>query len=59
MRKNLLNTYPDINAYSADNVGNRYGQFSPFGFNEAYYYARVEQAVLTACPETRVTSRKP
>ena len=39
--ENLLNTYPDVNPYGADNVGNRYGQFSPFGFNGAYYYTRV------------------
>ena len=39
--ENLLNTYPDINPYGADTVGNQYGQFSPFGFNGAYYYTRV------------------
>ncbi len=39
--ENLLNTYPDINPYGAGTVGNRYGQFSPFGFNGAYYYTRV------------------
>ena len=39
--ENLLNTYPDINPYGADTVGNHYGQFSPFGFNGAYYYTRV------------------
>ena len=39
--QNVLNTYPDVNPYAADNVGNQYGQFSPFGFNGAYYYARI------------------
>ena len=39
--ENLLNTYPDENPYAADNVGNMYGQFSPFGFNGAYYYSRL------------------
>ena len=39
--ENLLNTYPDINPYGAFSVGNQYGQFSPFGFNGAYYYTRV------------------
>ena len=39
--ENLLNTYPDVNPYGAFSVGNQYGQFSPFGFNGAYYYTRV------------------
>ena len=39
--ENLLNTYPDVNEYGADTVGNRYGQFSPFGFNGSYYYTRI------------------
>ena len=39
--ENLLNTYPDVNPYGAFTVGNSYGQFSPFGFNGAYYYTRV------------------
>ncbi len=39
--ENLLNTYPDLNPYGAFTVGNQYGQFSPFGFNGAYYYTRV------------------
>ena len=38
---NLLNTYPDMNDFGAFTVGNRYGQFSPFGFNGAYYYTRI------------------
>ena len=39
--ENLLNTYPEVNQFGANTVGNQYGQFSPFGFNGAYYYARV------------------
>ncbi len=42
--QNLLNTYPDENPGGADGVGNQYGQFSPFGFNGAYYYARFNYA---------------
>ena len=38
---NVLNTYPDVNQYGAATVGNQYGQFSPFGFNGAYYYTRL------------------
>ena len=39
--QNALNTYPDVNDLAADRVGNIYGQFSPFGFNGAYYYTRI------------------
>ena len=39
--ENILNTYPDINPYGALTVGNLYGQFSPFGFNGANFYVRV------------------
>ena len=42
--QNLLNTYPDVNPGAADAVGNQYGQFSPFGFNGAYYYVRFNYA---------------
>ena len=38
---NLLNVYPDVNPFGARTVGNRYGQFSPFGFDGAYYYGRL------------------
>ena len=40
-RQNVLGTYPDVNRYGTDTVGNQYGQFSPFGFNGAYYYTRL------------------
>ena len=39
--ENVLNTYPDANPYGTATVGNQYGQFSPFGFNGAYYYTRL------------------
>ena len=39
--QNILNTYPDVNPLAAVGTGNNYGQFSPFGFNGAYYYGRV------------------
>ena len=39
--ENLLNTYPDVNMYGAQTVGNQYGQFSPFGFNGSFYYTRL------------------
>ncbi|MCY3926946.1 MAG: TonB-dependent receptor [Acidobacteria bacterium] len=42
--QNLLNTYPEENPGGADGVGNQYGQFSPFGFNGAYYYVRFNYA---------------
>jgi len=42
--QNLLNTYPEENPGAAGSVGNRYGQFSPFGFNGAYYYVRFNYA---------------
>ncbi len=51
---NILDTYPDENpaysddtpatrgdAYNPPDIGNTYGQFSPFGFDGAYWYAKV------------------
>ena len=38
---NALSTWPAENPYAALTVGNRYGQFSPFGFDGAYAYARL------------------
>ena len=37
--QNLLDQYPDENPGSG-NIGNQYGQFSPFGFNGRYVYAK-------------------
>ncbi len=39
--KNILNTYPDENPNAAGSVGNKYGQFSPFGFDGAFWYTKV------------------
>ena len=39
--ENALNTYPEVNDFGAFTVGNQYAQFSPFGFNGAYYYTRL------------------
>ncbi len=38
---NVLNTYPEEYPGAAAGVGNRFGQFTPFGFNGGYYYTRV------------------
>ena len=43
--ENVLGTYPDVNRFGADTVGNQYGQFSPFGFNGAYYYTAPQLPV--------------
>ena len=40
--QNLLNTYPETNRYGALTVGNRFGQFSPAGFNGSYFYGRLD-----------------
>jgi len=39
--QNLFDEVPEQNPGAAAGVGNRYSQFSPFGFNGAYYYLRV------------------
>ena len=39
--ENILNTYPEVNQYGSMTVGNHYGQFSPFGFNGANVYVRL------------------
>ena len=39
--QNVFNTYPEENTGAVDGVGNRYGQFGPFGFNGGYYYTRL------------------
>ena len=38
---NVLNTYPEEYPGAAAGVGNRFGQFTPFGFNGGFYYTRV------------------
>ena len=38
--QNILNTYPDEHLKAKDRTGNRYSQFSPFGFGGAFWYAK-------------------
>ncbi len=40
--QNILNQTPDVNPDAADGVGNKYSQFSPFGFNGGFVYTRVK-----------------
>ena len=39
--QNVLNTLPAEYPGAADGVGNRYGQFTPFGFNGTFLYTRL------------------
>ena len=39
--QNALNTSPEPYPGAADGTGNRYGQFTPFGFNGAFYYGKL------------------
>lgn len=39
--QNVFDTFPGENPGARAGVGNLYSQFSPFGFNGAYYYARL------------------
>ena len=43
---NVLDEVPDENPGAASGVGNRYSQFSPFGFNGSYWYLRVRYDVF-------------
>ena len=38
--QNILNTYPDEHELAAERTGNRYSQFSPFGFGGAFWYVK-------------------
>ena len=38
--QNILNTYPDEHELAADRTGNKYSQFSPFGFGGAFWYVK-------------------
>lgn len=40
--QNALNQYPDVNPDAADGVGNKYSQYSPFGFNGGFIYTRLK-----------------
>ena len=39
--QNVFNNYPDENPTSAATTGNKYGQFSPFGFDGAFWYGKL------------------
>lgn len=38
--QNILNTYPDEHELARDRTGNKYSQFSPFGFGGAFWYVK-------------------
>ena len=38
--QNIFNTYPDEHEKARDRTGNKYSQFSPFGFGGAFWYAK-------------------
>ena len=42
--ENALNVFPEENDYAHLTAGNRYGQFSPFGFDGAGVYGRLHYA---------------
>jgi len=39
--QNLFDHYPDENPGAAAGVGNKYSQYTPFGFNGGFWYARL------------------
>ena len=43
--QNILNTYPDENPNAAASIGNRYSQFSPFGFGGAFWYVKYNYSL--------------
>ena len=43
--QNILNTYPDENPNAASTIGNRYSQFSPFGFGGAFWYVKYSYSL--------------
>jgi iron complex outermembrane receptor protein len=42
--QNVLDTFPDENQGARSGVGNRYSQYTPFGFNGGFWYARLKYA---------------
>jgi len=38
--QNLFDEFPDENPGAADNIGNKYGQYSPLGFGGRFWYLR-------------------
>jgi iron complex outermembrane receptor protein len=43
--QNILNTYPEKNPNAAATIGNRYSQFSPFGFGGAFWYVKYSYSL--------------
>ena len=43
--QNILNTYPDEHELAADRTGNKYSQFSPFGFGGAFWYVKYSYSL--------------
>ncbi|MFB3105124.1 MAG: hypothetical protein ACE1ZA_09355, partial [Pseudomonadales bacterium] len=39
--QNVFDTFPGENQGARSGVGNRYSQFTPFGFNGGFWYARI------------------
>ncbi|MEM7351026.1 MAG: TonB-dependent receptor [Acidobacteriota bacterium] len=39
--QNIFDTFPDENTGARSGVGNLYSQYTPFGFNGAFWYARL------------------
>lgn len=46
--QNVFDTFPRENPGARSGVGNRYSQFTPFGFNGAFWYARVQYTFDTS-----------
>ena len=56
--ENIFNVYPDVNQFGAMTVGNLYGQFSPFGFNGANFYVRLNYSWGQSGAGARRSSRE-
>ena len=55
--ENVLNTYPDVNQNGILTVGNYYSQFSPFGFNGANFYVRLNYSWGKSRPAAQRSSQ--
>ena len=56
----MLNTYPKEYPGAADGVGNKYGQFTPFGFKRSLLLrARTVQFRLVNQRDTQISRDKP
>ncbi len=43
--QNLFDEFPDENPGAAENVGNKYGQYSPLGFGGRFWYLRLRYEI--------------